>query len=393
MRYSDLDFNPSDEGFNLFKSVAEGFNDQRYLNGYYNGRYDEFDIRKKTANLNHAAELMKLEIEILKRYKEPYLNSFASNDIDKFKNRINIPNAAKLATTTFVTILKDAQIKPRKRAGQKSAFNKSESLIHTSSITSESYQTSTDSLSGLPDYHQNFFHAIEKCLNLVNVMIAECTQLLKEENEIKKNPQLIGIIHDNQVQEIRRMATDTMGLSISEIIETYGKKTDPIYVEFQKASSVDEFLSNCYHVFNKKNMFIYVMNMMIREVMGNEKKNAIQELIPQKNWDKVNFVLDNIERFREFLPKEKRTSKIARFFIWAEPTNIRGFYDLFCSLNLGVEMAKYNHLTSVISKQKKESSSQVENYCSQLEEKIENSRTPSAQNAGNTAVKPSLQQK
>lgn len=393
MRYSDLDFNPSDEGFNLFKSVAEGFNDQRYLNGYNNGRYDEFDIRKKTANLNHAAELMELEIEILKRYKEPYLNSFASNDIDKFRNRINIPNATELATKTFVNILKDAQKKPKNRPGQKSTFNDSQSLLHYSTVTSDFYQTSIDSLRRLPDFHQKLYDAIKRCLELINDMIEACKQLLIEENEYKRNPQLLEPIYDSQVQEMRHTATEIMDLNINKIIKLYGDMPDPIYDELQKATSFDEFLTNCYHVFNKKNMFIYVLHMMIREATGNDRANAIQELIPQKNWDKVNFVLDNIERFREFLPKEKRTSKIARFFIWAETTNIRGFYDLFCSLNLGVEMATYNHLTSVISIQKRKSSSQVENYCSQLEEKIENSRTPSAPNAENTTVKPSLQQK
>lgn len=62
MKISTLDFNPNDEGFN----------GQRYLNSFYNGRYDEFDIKKETIDLEHAANLLELEIEKIDRYNEPY---------------------------------------------------------------------------------------------------------------------------------------------------------------------------------------------------------------------------------------------------------------------------------------------------------------------------------
>lgn len=388
-----LDFDPRDEGFNLFKQTAERFNEQRYFNGYYNGRYDEFDIKGMIFDLDHSANRIKLEIEKIDKCKDAFFRSFASNDTEKFRNRIDIPKATKLAAKTFLKIVQDSTKKPKKRPGQVSVFDKNQSRIYYSSVTSDYYQTSTDSLSDIPSYHQQLFKVIRRCLNLVDKMIETCKQLLKEENEWRNDPDRLRDILDNQVQDFRHRIIDESDFDLYGSIAAYKDKPDPIYEALQKSKSMEEFLTNYYHVFNLKNMHTFVVCMLIREAKGNDRKDAIQKLIPQKNRDNVNFVLDNIESFRDFIPKKKNASKIARFFIWTKATNISGFYDLFCDLNLGVDMADYAYLTTVIKKQKGQSEKQFEEYCSNLEAKIRNLRNISAKNAANTAVKYSLQSK
>lgn len=386
MNTNELEFNPNDEGFNLLKDVAEGFNEQRYINGYYDNGKGIYEIRILIIDLERSAKLMELENEMMKKCEESFLNSFASDDTNMFRHRIDIPKATLLAVKTFVKILKDSKKKNPKRPGQISNFNKDQSLLCYSPVSSPTYQTSTISFSTLPDYHQQLFAIVKRCLFLVNETIDTCTQILIKENENQKNPEWLKFIHDDQVHALKVNANKAMDLK--DIIRVYENKPDPIYDAYLKSSSMDEFLTNYYHVFNQKNMIVYVMNIIIREAKKNDLYFSLRNCIPQEKMEKVIFVIEHLDSFKNYLPvEEKNSAKLARFFIWINPHLMKPCYDALKSLCTNVTFPQYDYLTSIIKKQRSEYTKQVEQYCNDLDAKIEKMNSQGVSTANDRALK------
>lgn len=385
------EFNPDDEGFNLFKCVAEKYNLDRYLQGFAERKFDVFTLRKMTIDLRRSADLMELEIDRINFCKESYLLSFASNDTGKFANRINILKATENASRIFTSILKKSQKQPPKRPGQDSRFDKIESTTYNSPLSADAYQTSFSSLDELPEYHNKLYETIHTCLFKVDEMMDTCQQLANEEMALRRNPQQLKVLHDDQVHDLQQLQTDFLGNTIDEIIRKYGDAPDPIYEALQKSKSIDEFLSNNYHVFNIKNMTIYAMKMMIREATKTNRLLDILEYVPQENQSNVRLVLENLPLFAEQLPLDaKETVKVARFFIWANPANISNFYEEFRKLLPDLKIVKYDYLTTVIKEQKQKHPQPVEKYCHDLNQKIEQLGAEIAQNRAEMAARTSL---